>query len=131
MLITRAAPPPRFIHLVRAGLGLMAVQRGDVPAATEQYQALNSMAGCMLQSGFICFDRLLGLLAHTMDNFDQAMTHFEEALAFCRRAGYLPELASSFCDYADVLLQRDGPGDQNKADVTGAYADRRNFPIQR
>ena len=28
----------------------------------------------------------------------------EDALAFCRRAGYRPELAGSLCDYADKLL---------------------------
>ena len=32
------------------------------------------------------------------------MAHFEDALAFCRRAGYRPELAWSLCDYADTLL---------------------------
>ena len=33
-------------------------------------------------------------------------THFEDALAFCRKAGYRPELAWTCCDYADTLLQR-------------------------
>ena len=56
--LSSPSAPPRFVHLARAGLGLMAVQRGDVPVAAEQYKALDSMAGCMLQSGFICFDRL-------------------------------------------------------------------------
>ncbi len=59
-------------------------------------------------------DRLLGLLAHTMGNLDQAVNHFEEALAFCRK-GYLPELAWTCCDYADTLLQRNEPGDREKA----------------
>ena len=38
-------------------------------------------------------DRLLGLLSRAMDNLDQAATHFEEGLTFCRKAGYRPELA--------------------------------------
>ncbi len=38
-------------------------------------------------------DRLLGLLSQTMENRDQAAAHFEEALTFCRKAGYRPELA--------------------------------------
>ncbi len=59
-------------------------------------------------------DHLLGLLAHTMDNLDQAEVHFEEALAFCRK-GYRPELAWTCCDYADTLLQRNEPGDREKA----------------
>ncbi len=63
----------------------------------------------------ISADRILGLLAHTMGNLDQAATHFEDALAFCRKAGYRPELAWTCCDYADTLLQRNEPGDREKA----------------
>ncbi len=62
----------------------------------------------------MCTDRLLGLLAHAIGNVDQAATHFEDGLAFCRR-GYRPELAWTCCDYADTLLQRNEPGDREKA----------------
>ena len=50
-----------------------------------------------------------------MGNLDQAATHFEEGLAFCRTAGYRPELAWTCCDYADTLLQRNDPGDRETA----------------
>ncbi len=60
-------------------------------------------------------DRLLGLLAQAMDNLEQAAEHFEDALAFCRKAGYRPELAWSCCDYADMLKERAGEGDREKA----------------
>ena len=46
---------------------------------------------------------------------DQAMTHFEDAMDFCRKAGCRPELAWTCCDYADTLLQRNGRGDREKA----------------
>ena len=36
-------------------------------------------------------------------------------LAFCRKAGYRPELAWTCCDYADTLLQRNEPDDREKA----------------
>jgi len=39
-----------------------------------------------------------------MGNLDDAQTHFEDALAFCRKAGYRPELAWSLHDYADMLV---------------------------
>ena len=38
-------------------------------------------------------ERLLGLLAHTMGIIEQATAHFEEALAFHRKANSRPELA--------------------------------------
>ena len=41
--------------------------------------------------------------------------HFAEALGFCRKTGYLPELAWTCCDYADALLERDDAGDREKA----------------
>ena len=92
---------------------MLAVQRGDAASAEEQYAALQpgrntfvSLIGC---------NRLLGLLAHTMGNLDQAMEHFEDALAFCRKAGYRPELAWTCCDYADILQERDGDGDLAKS----------------
>jgi len=59
--------------------------------------------------------RVLGLLAQTFGDIQQAATHFEDALAFCRQAGYRPELAWTCCDYADTLLQRKEPGDREKA----------------
>ncbi len=63
----------------------------------------------------LVLDRLLGLLSQTMDNPDLAVAHFEDALAFCRRGGYRPELAWTCCDYADTLRERDAEGDRTKA----------------
>ncbi len=57
----------------------------------------------------------LGLLAQTMGKLETAAEHFEDALAFCRKAGYRPELAWTYCDYADTLLQRNESGDREKA----------------
>ena len=45
----------------------------------------------MVPGNLVSTDRLLGLLAQTMGNFDQAAEHFEDALSFCLRAGYRPE----------------------------------------
>ncbi len=69
----------------------------------------------MLHTGVIASDRMLGLLAQNMGNLGQAADHFEDALAFCRKAGYRIELAWTCCDYADTLLQRNEPGDRERA----------------
>ncbi len=50
-----------------------------------------------------------------MDDLDRGAIHFEDALTFCRKAGYRPELAWTCCDYADTLLRRDNEGDHAKA----------------
>ena len=50
-----------------------------------------------------------------MGNMDQAAAYFEDALTFCRGAGYRPELAWTCCDYADTLLDRNDAGDHEKA----------------
>ena len=114
VLTSRASAVPLFTNLASAALALIAVQRGDVAAAQEQYAALESQRGTMLSTGMILVDRVLGLLAQTMGNLEAAATHFDDALAFCRKAGYRPELAWTCCDYADALLQRNGEGDRAK-----------------
>jgi tetratricopeptide (TPR) repeat protein len=104
---------PIFAGFAHTALALLAVHRNDSEAAGHQYTALISTSGMILWS--ITQDRLLGLLAQTMGNPDSAIEHFEDALTFCRKAGYRPELAWTCCDYADTLLQRNSPGDRQKA----------------
>ncbi len=100
----------------KVSFAMLAVLRGDAAAAKEHYFALDSQRIPMLPgTTAVCLYRVLGLLAHTMGNLDQATGHFEDALAFCRKAGYRPELAWTCCDYADTLLQREQSGDREKA----------------
>ena len=56
-----------------------------------------------------------GQLRKATDEPDKAVEHYEDALLFCRKAGYRPELAWSCCDYADMLRERDVEGDRAKA----------------
>ena len=118
-LVTREAVSssltnPLFALAARAALGLLAVLRNDATASAEHYAALAGARGSLILF-FVSADRLLGLLSHTIGHLDQAVSHFEDALAFCRKAGYRPELAWTCCDYADTLLQRGQPGDREKA----------------
>ncbi len=103
--------------LARAGLALTAVQREDIAAAEEHYAALGLARDTLMLifPDTTCIDHVLGLLSHTIGKLDQAVAHFEDALAFCRRVGARPELAWTCCDYADALLQRNDPEDRHKA----------------
>ncbi len=69
----------------------------------------------MTPGGMWSIDHILGLLLVTQGNLEEAMVHFEEALALCAAAGYRPERAYAACDYADTLLQCNKPGDREKA----------------
>ena len=93
-----------LVLFARTGLGLIAVLKNDAEVAREQYSSLEPFRGLMVMLGGMANDRLLGLLSRTMGDSDQAAAHFEDALTFCRKAGYRPELAWSCCDYADMLL---------------------------
>ena len=85
------------------GLALLAIQADDPVLAREQYTFPVSSRGTMLWFT-VAVDRLLGLLSQTMRNIEQAAAHFEDALAFCRKAGYRPELAWACHDYAGAIL---------------------------
>ena len=102
VLSAQSITPNRKTY-AKAGLALLAAQEGDRSAAKDHHAYFlgyrSTMVG-MLSS----VDRLLGLMSHTIGNLDQAAEHFDDALAFCRKAGYRPELAWSCCDYADLLM---------------------------
>ncbi len=111
MVLSASSATPLLSQLARWGLALIAILRGDVKSAREQYSSLIlGHTRFVVVSG----DRVLGLLSQTMGDSDQAATHFEGALAFCRKAGYRPELAWTCHDYAETLLQRQSPADQAK-----------------
>ena len=80
----------------------------------QQYATLESQLGTM-PPVFIAANRVLGCLSMTQGRLEQSMAHFEDALAFCRKADYRPELAWTSCDYADAMLKSDPPDDRSKA----------------
>ena len=112
-VLSSPAATPYFLISARLGASLLAVINDDTEAAGEQYAALESWAGVAAVGANV--DRVLGLLAGTKGNMDQAMAHFEDALAFNGKAGYRPDLAWACFDYADILVRRDGPDDRAKA----------------
>ena len=100
--------------LARIGQALMAVQKGDKAAAAKLYSSLESRRGTMLEV-LVSADRLLGLLSLGRGRPEEAIAHFEDALEFCRRAGYRADYAWTCWDYAEVLLGRDAAEDHERA----------------
>ena len=103
-----------FAQVAKVGLGLLAVVRNDVAAAKQQKDALDLSPGLEAMGNFAS-GRVMGLLAQTMGNLEEAASYFEQSLAFCHSAGCRPELAWTCCDYADMLRDRDAEGDRAKA----------------
>jgi tetratricopeptide (TPR) repeat protein len=59
--------------------------------------------------------RYLGLVAATLERWDDAAAHFEDALAMNERMGARPWLAYTQEDYGRLLRTRDRPGDRAHA----------------
>jgi ATP/maltotriose-dependent transcriptional regulator MalT len=91
--------------LASLSLALMAAQVADIGVIEEHWGTLESSRGKMLGAGNTILansDRILGLLAHVMGNLDDAQMYLNDALEFCRNAGYRPELAWCCYDYASL-----------------------------
>ncbi|MDA1257251.1 MAG: hypothetical protein O3C10_05330 [Chloroflexi bacterium] len=97
---------PLVEWLARVALAIVAVERSDPQLAAQQYQRLLPMSGKWL---FFGGDRLLGLLAGTLGRTEEAVRHHEDAVKFGRDLGYRVDLAWSYAEYAETLLDRDDP----------------------
>ena len=113
-ILSRPTVTPQDAISAKAGSALLAVLEDDQTAAGELYAFLLDQRSTMATS-VASVDRLLGLLSHTAGNLDQSSEHFDDALTLCRKANYKPELAWACCDYAELLLERDGEGDRDTA----------------
>ena len=98
----------------RIALAFVAVEHGDMASAREQYDALLPYRGTMTNGHPPITDRVLALLAQTLGRIDDAASHFEDALDFCRDRFHGEQGHVSY-EYAVLLLARRGPGDRERA----------------
>jgi class 3 adenylate cyclase len=93
---------------------------GDTPRAATLYKLFLPYAGRnVVQAAWaVCrgsASRYLGLLAATIERWEDAARHFEDALEMNATMGARPWVAWTQHDYADMLLRRDEMGDREKA----------------
>ena len=93
---------------------------GDARRAATLYRLLLPYNGYTVVVGgtYVCYGaaaRYLGMLATTMERWEDAAQHFEDALAMNARMGARPWLAHTQHQYAVMLLARNQPGDRDKA----------------
>jgi len=74
---------------------------------------LNALAAGEVAIGSVA--RYLGLLATTLERWDDALSHFEVALEMNERMGARPWLARTQDDYARMLFVHGEPGDAERA----------------
>ena len=98
LALDRLSPALRLY--ARHALALIAAQRCDAEAARALYGAIEPQRGTASFFVPLSLDRLLGKLASTFGDVELAASHFEKGLAFCERAGYLPEHARTANDLA-------------------------------
>jgi tetratricopeptide (TPR) repeat protein len=112
-----AGVPPLWSLRAHIALGLIAVLRRDVEAAKDIRRRLKPQEGTFASGvgTLVSIDHMLGLLSWLVGDYDEANEQLGAAESLCRKAGAKAELAWVCCDYADMLLQRDGPGDRQKA----------------
>jgi tetratricopeptide (TPR) repeat protein len=79
------------------------------------YADLNAMVSGEVALGSVA--RYLGLLATTLERWEDADTHFARAVASNEQMGARPWLARSQHDYARMLMAADRPGDRDRAEA--------------
>jgi tetratricopeptide (TPR) repeat protein len=93
---------------------------GDTRRAATLYRLLLPYNGytVIIGGSHVCYgaaSRYLGMLATTMERWQDAAQHFEDALAMNARMGARPWLAHTQHQYAVMLLTRYQSGDRDKA----------------
>jgi tetratricopeptide (TPR) repeat protein len=93
---------------------------GDARRAKVLYELLLPYSGRNVVPGYapVCWgpvSRYLGLLAATLELWEEAARHFEDAVTMNARMGARPWLAQTQHDYAAMLLKREAAGDHTKA----------------
>jgi DNA-binding SARP family transcriptional activator/tetratricopeptide (TPR) repeat protein len=86
----------------------------------DPYARLNASTSGASAIGSV--SRYLGILASTMSRWDDARSHFEDALAMNDRMGARPWLAHTQHDYARLLVARGTADDRAKGDALLATA---------
>ncbi len=92
----------------------------DRAGAERLYEILSPYAGLNVVAGraAACYgpvDMRLGLLSRSLGRLEEAERHFSEALTICGRTGERPVAARLRWELAELLLERGGDGDRQRA----------------
>ena len=92
---------------------------GSVEYAERFYSELLPLANCNIHADISsiggCVSYYLGLLATTMERWDDAEEHFDVALRLNAEWGYRLHVTNTQCAWADMLIRRDREEDRQRA----------------
>ena len=112
VLSTDIATP--FVKMfARITLATAAIARGDVSGAATMYEHFLPLR--KRHPFIVSGDRMLGMTALAMGDSSRAEGHFLDAISFSGKAGYRPQQGWSLHEYSGLLLDRNAPGDREKA----------------
>jgi len=127
----RALPRHWSMPLALMYLSEVAFALGDTGRAAQLYDLLFPIADRLILAGIngVCSgaaSHWLGMLAGTLKRWDDAVSHFENAIETNARIGARPYLARSQHEYARMLIERSTSDDKEKArtlltDATATY----------
>jgi DNA-binding NarL/FixJ family response regulator len=102
---------------------------GMVEQATTYIERIREQRGCMYYGNVV--DRILGIVAAHMGNWETANQVFEDGLALCRRTNNQPEEGAILYGQARVALMRHAPLQEVEAFCAGARALFLQYEMQR
>ncbi|MDP8942519.1 MAG: AAA family ATPase [Actinomycetota bacterium] len=112
-------PRDMFWLRIVASLSEASAAVGDAERADLLHRLLSPHADRVVQAGFSgCFGsvgRFVGLLATSLERWDEAARHFEAALEQHVEMGSPPLVARTQCDYAETILTRGERRERTKA----------------
>jgi tetratricopeptide (TPR) repeat protein len=111
-------PRGQFLPIILALLAEIAGRLGDAAGSALLYERLLPWRDRQLLASSIAYgsaSRHLGILAGTMRRWEDAVRHFEDALAMNSRLGAQPWIAHTQFDYATMLSRRNSEGDRERA----------------
>jgi tetratricopeptide (TPR) repeat protein len=99
------------------GLAQCAAQKSDRKLAEEIYPELDRLDILFPISGAFTepLPYFLARLAEVMGDYDDAERRFQEAYQVCKEAPSVPGMGWVCLDFSNMLLNRDAPGDSDRA----------------
>ena len=114
---TLESPPFKYqVPIAVVARGRMALLGSEIGVIRWAYDEFTNLASLTPRVAFFTESQeFLGSLATGLELYDDAEAHFKRSLLNCENGGFKVNLGWTLFEYGQMLLKRDGPGDQAQA----------------